>query len=508
MQTVNFQAPTDYSAEQEKIARSRKYAELMQQQSMQPLESQTAGGWVVPINPLQGMAKLLQAYSGRKGQETADEKQKALAEVLKTERARTNLEAEIALKGTPALAANEMDYNGTQAQAPSLERALSAYMNSNDPAMQQMGQSLKLQQLAAALKPTESAFSKVNPHEYTPESLKLFMASGGKDFSVLKPREKIVADNLGGKLSYRGEYSTAPVASADKGMTPDAAANLAQRQYEWNNLSPKQKADLQNDAARIGISAQELFFNTGLSGGGAARIPQGTVGQMPIVPQGAQMPPQAPQPVPQAQGAPMPPRAPQAAPMAPQRPAALPPGVTPAGAAALAKDKALKDQDAARDFPKAQAFANQAIQNIDAMIGDIDKGGKTATHPGFQDVIGATWKPGFRFIPGTDASDFDARFEQVKGQTFLQAFESLKGGGQITEIEGKKATDALNRMQRSQSEKEFVTAAREFQKQLKLGVELAAKRAGGSGATGAWDGTDRRNTPKIRAYNPATGMIE
>ena len=35
------------------------------------------------------------------------------------------------------------------------------------------------------------------------------------------------------------------------------------------------------------------------------------------------------------------------------------------------------------------------------------------------------------------------QIEQIKGKTFLEAFKTLKGGGQITEVEGKKATEAM-----------------------------------------------------------------
>lgn len=45
-----------------------------------------------------------------------------------------------------------------------------------------------------------------------------------------------------------------------------------------------------------------------------------------------------------------------------------------------------------------------------------------------------------------EANRVQSRIDQILGKTFLQAFESLKGGGQITEAEGRKATDALTRL--------------------------------------------------------------
>jgi hypothetical protein len=89
-------------------------------------------------------------------------------------------------------------------------------------------------------------------------------------------------------------------------------------------------------------------------------------------------------------------------------------------------------------------------------------------------------------VPGTDAANFQARFDQIKGGAFLQAFETLKGGGSITNIEGEKGTAALNRMSLAQSEKEFVQASREFQDIVRTGVERAKKMASETPAGGEW----------------------
>jgi hypothetical protein len=66
----------------------------------------------------------------------------------------------------------------------------------------------------------------------------------------------------------------------------------------------------------------------------------------------------------------------------------------------------------------------------------------------------------------------------------LQAYETLRGTGQITEIEGAKATSAITRMRLAQSEKDFVQAAREFQDVIRRGVDRARSKAGVSGAPG------------------------
>ena len=71
---------TDYGSESADIERRRKYAEMLREQSMQPLEGGMAGGWAIPISPTQGLAKALQAYVGAKGMQKAKTDQQALAD--------------------------------------------------------------------------------------------------------------------------------------------------------------------------------------------------------------------------------------------------------------------------------------------------------------------------------------------------------------------------------------------------------------------------------------------
>jgi len=71
--------------------------------------------------------------------------------------------------------------------------------------------------------------------------------------------------------------------------------------------------------------------------------------------------------------------------------------------------------------------------------------------------------------------DVLSRLDQLGGAAFLQAFESLKGGGQITEIEGLKATQAISRLgQRAVSPQAFRGALRELQ-QIYANAEARAR---------------------------------
>lgn len=136
----------------------------------------------------------------------------------------------------------------------------------------------------------------------------------------------------------------------------------------------------------------------------------------------------------------------------------------------------LPDGEVQQAAQTAAEKAADAISQIDALIG----GEGRAPHPGFESAVGLSVPKvmGAGFIPGTQTSDFNKRLDQLKGGAFLEAFQTLKGGGQITEVEGKKATAAITRMDTAQSEAEFVAAAKEFRDILARGLEKAKAKGG------------------------------
>ena len=146
---------------------------------------------------------------------------------------------------------------------------------------------------------------------------------------------------------------------------------------------------------------------------------------------------------------------------------------------------------AAIALPGAIATGEEAIRKIDALVGALpvknDEGkivqAGTKPHVGFGQSVGFGI-PGLKYIPGTSAADFNARLNEVQGGAFLQAFNTLKGGGSITETEGTKATQAINRMSTAQSEKEFNTAAREYQDVIRTGIARAKAKAANAGGGG------------------------
>jgi hypothetical protein len=103
------------------------------------------------------------------------------------------------------------------------------------------------------------------------------------------------------------------------------------------------------------------------------------------------------------------------------------------------------------------------------------------THPGRKFATGGySMLPA---IPGSPQADFKSRLGQIEGGTFLQQYSSLKGGGAITDVEGKKAEAAANRISAATSDAEFDKAVDDFKTILGQTLSRAKKQAssGGSG---------------------------
>jgi len=81
-------------------------------------------------------------------------------------------------------------------------------------------------------------------------------------------------------------------------------------------------------------------------------------------------------------------------------------------------------------------------------------------------------------IPGTPGADFDAMADQLKGKVFLEAFQSLKGAGAITEQEGKAATVAIARLNRAQSKEGYLKGLADLEQVIKAGVRRTEQKAG------------------------------
>lgn len=130
-------------------------------------------------------------------------------------------------------------------------------------------------------------------------------------------------------------------------------------------------------------------------------------------------------------------------------------------------------------LPDALAKAQEATSLIESL----------KKHPGREISTGfSSYMPA---IAGTDAADFNAQLNQLKGTVFLQAFSQLKGGGAITEMEGQKAEQAIARLDTAQSEGEFVKSLDELSAIINAGIQRMKSRAGGAAPATQPSGSNR-----------------
>lgn len=295
----------DYAAEQADIERRRAYAQALQQQGMAPMgETQMAGGWAIPNSPTQGLAKMLQAYTGRRGQEQATEQQKALGERYQSDYQRMVAKGLRELQGTPAQPGNVNDPGldpnsqgavGSPAQAADPMAALATFGSHPQGAalapmaMQQIQQQQGAQAIAQALRgggmpqgapqqptapsgpmggsvmapqpqsgpispqgglqPAPSAPPAPAAPRYTPQQIEALVMSGNPQAQAF------------GHFLAKQMQDEAKMAQSDRhfaGVSGNTAATVAQKDKQFNTISPYQQAELGNKNAQLGISSGNL----------------------------------------------------------------------------------------------------------------------------------------------------------------------------------------------------------------------------------------------------------
>ena len=122
------------------------------------------------------------------------------------------------------------------------------------------------------------------------------------------------------------------------------------------------------------------------------------------------------------------------------------------------------------------AIINDLVR-ANRMVSDIDT---ALNHPGMPYRFGATGfatQPGglLPAPPGTDLPEAEGILQQIQGSTFLQAFEQLKGGGQITEPEGRKATQSLSRLDQRGMKWEAAQRALNELRDVAINAQLRAR---------------------------------
>ena len=245
-----------YTAESQAIAQRMKMAELLGQQAMQPYEMPQQPG--ARISPYSGLAKILQGYTAGAMRNKAFEQQQALGEKYQAGNQADIANFLGAMQGTPqkelAGPASEGAPQGVSpegmqggyiqpAQAPDRQRAMALALGSQNPTLQGAGSAMLSQMFAQ---------------------------------DKIKDLKTELVGNKTHRIGYTETGKRIDLGEITESVSPDTAARLKQDKEiadrAFGQLSASQKATLANDAARLNISAQQLFFDTGIKAGGGAFV--------------------------------------------------------------------------------------------------------------------------------------------------------------------------------------------------------------------------------------------
>lgn len=145
-------------------------------------------------------------------------------------------------------------------------------------------------------------------------------------------------------------------------------------------------------------------------------------------------------------------------------------GIVPKNVAEVERQKGVGDAQgkAQADLPKMESIAKSLTDKIDAVEKD----------PYLPNMVGTV--AGRTPNITEKARTLQSKIDQLKGYAFLQAFESLKGAGAITEVEGAKATQAMTRLHEMiQSGQDYREALRDFKNEVNRILELKRTQARG-----------------------------
>lgn len=436
--------PPELFAQQQQLNRQQQMAQLLMQQGQQQPQGQMVSGRFVPTSFFQNVAPLVQTYMGSRLAEKGDKQALELASALRK-------------RYGDELTQYQNLMNPTQTELAGPTPTGAPLMTQNVPDRQ-----------AANL----FAATAYNP---------ALQAVGMKNLTQGPKWEKAELPNPDGSVRKGWvDYNAAnPLSTFVEGGTKPAFTSLEAARFQYDTGMRLPTGAPAN--APMNMPAGNMPVNA-MPAGGAPAMPSGAMPSQP--PAGGSM------------------------------------NMSPAAMSNANKEIFVDVEKRRREnlekSPQVIATITDTLRNVEDLIGDArvikDSKGKekidyTVTQDGkqvqgrkpaagFETAVGFGL-PSYLTPAGSSASDFKVRLDQIKDRTFLQAFESLKGSGQITEKEGEKATSALNRMSTAQSEIEFIKAAREFEQNLRTGMDLAKKKAG----------LPTGGTAKLR-WNPNTNSWE
>lgn len=127
-----------------------------------------------------------------------------------------------------------------------------------------------------------------------------------------------------------------------------------------------------------------------------------------------------------------------------------------------------------------RALAPMSPQARDALrestIRTVNQINRLSDHPGLDSNLGySSLAPN---APGGDAANAAALMDQMGGQVFIQAFEDLKGAGQITETEGRAASAAISALEAIRANRGSAAEYRRALNELAAIVRSASRKMG------------------------------
>lgn len=185
------QAEDPYMLEQQQLERQRQMAQALMMQRRADLGStQMVGNIAVRRSPLEGLAQMLHSYNASAMLRDADKRDAGLHQQRRLDMDTDMESVRKAMQGTPEIPSPPDELGGgpfQPAQPGGKSQMMAALMGARSPQLRNMGMQM---QIADLNKDPAAAFGKINPHDYTPESIRAFMQGGGKDFSSLVPVRK------------------------------------------------------------------------------------------------------------------------------------------------------------------------------------------------------------------------------------------------------------------------------------------------------------------------------
>lgn len=486
-----------YSQQAQEIERKQRYAELLRQQSAQPVRNMGRGRLDSHLSWTQGLAKAMQGYNAGAERRGAAEQSKALGEKYYGDLDKVFEDANLAQSGRPASELSEEDNDPTAAVAPNPSALPGIY--SRHPATAGMaGPAMKQQMLLKALQNYGAPQQGAAPAGGPPLGEVGGMPTGAQGpggLNVADPRLMALAAQSPGMANL---ISTREIANQKSG---NDQAKLRQARDFWVGLSAAQRADLEQKGVKslldIAAAIDAGVINPGQiqaptlpgAGAGAQQAPgggqpmsrpvespqqrqQAAAGSLGVL-NGEQARGEIVDPAaaareqarltPMAGNAPVPAFQTGAPAAAPAPGPTFQTGTSPKGRREAA-DAALKTT--ATEKAKLDIKRPEARRAIDVAKLTINKMKTSAqelkTAPGIERIFGKTGM--FPSVPGSNAANAQAKLNVLKNQVFASALQALRdasktGGavGQVSNIEGVRFENMFAALEKSQSVEQFMT---------------------------------------------------